>query len=113
MPLYCGLDIGGPQFLVASADRDGEKLIASAVEVMEDHLRILPVPAVRLSRLGYDTALMGAIVLAMKDEPIVHNGFRRRKGRRDTKDEKDIRIPHESVSFSSFAFFMSFLGRVT
>lgn len=43
----------------------GEKLVAPAREVMEEHLRIVPAPQVRLSRLGYDTALMGTIAVAM------------------------------------------------
>lgn len=43
----------------------GEKLIAAARKVMQDHLRIVAVPALRLSRLGYQTALMGTIAVAM------------------------------------------------
>ena len=44
----------------------GEKLLAPARKVMESRLNVVPLPEVRLSRLGYDTALMGAIALAMK-----------------------------------------------
>lgn len=42
----------------------GESFIRRSAEVMADHLRIVPVPEVRLSELGYDTALLGAITLA-------------------------------------------------
>lgn len=45
--------------------RRGEKLVASANKVMETHLRIVPVPRLRLSQLGYDTALFGAIAVAI------------------------------------------------
>jgi predicted NBD/HSP70 family sugar kinase len=44
----------------------GERLLRAARGVMKDHLRLVPAPEVRLSRLGYDTALMGAIVVAME-----------------------------------------------
>jgi predicted NBD/HSP70 family sugar kinase len=43
----------------------GEKFINEAASVMAEHLRIVPSPLVRLSRLGYDTALMGAIAAAI------------------------------------------------
>jgi glucokinase len=43
----------------------GEHLIGRAASVMADHLRIVPVPEVKLSSLGYDTALMGAIAIAI------------------------------------------------
>ena len=43
----------------------GEKFINAARHVMEDHLKIVPAPRVELSRLGYDTALRGAIALAL------------------------------------------------
>jgi glucokinase len=43
----------------------GEKLLAPARAVLNDRLRIVPIPEVRLSRLGYDTALMGAIAAAI------------------------------------------------
>ncbi|HEU5102938.1 MAG TPA: ROK family protein [Roseiflexaceae bacterium] len=42
----------------------GERLIAAARRVMADHLRLVPAPDVRLSELGYDTALRGAIAIA-------------------------------------------------
>jgi len=42
----------------------GEEFIDRAVEVMEAHLRLVPAPHVRLSRLGYDTALVGALWIA-------------------------------------------------
>ncbi len=49
----------------------GEPLIACSVKHMEERLRLVPYPDVRLSHLGYDTALMGAIAIAMHglDEP--------------------------------------------
>jgi glucokinase len=43
----------------------GERLIQSASRVMRDHLRLVAPPEVRLSRLGYDTALKGAIAAAI------------------------------------------------
>jgi glucokinase len=43
----------------------GERLIGYAARVMQDHLRLVKPPVVRLSRLGYDTALMGAIAAAL------------------------------------------------
>jgi predicted NBD/HSP70 family sugar kinase len=42
----------------------GEKLIARARDVMVRHLNIVPAPDVRLSHLGYDTALKGALAIA-------------------------------------------------
>ena len=42
----------------------GEQLLDGARDIMTDRLRIVAAPEVRLSRLGYDTALLGAIVLA-------------------------------------------------
>jgi predicted NBD/HSP70 family sugar kinase len=42
----------------------GERLIAAARQVMAEHLRLVPIPEVRLSQLGYDTALHGALALA-------------------------------------------------
>jgi glucokinase len=42
----------------------GETLLATAREVMEQHMRLVPVPTLRISKLGYDTPLLGAIVLA-------------------------------------------------
>jgi len=43
----------------------GEKLVQAAGRVMREHLRLVAPPDVRLSRLGYDTALMGAIAAAI------------------------------------------------
>jgi predicted NBD/HSP70 family sugar kinase len=43
----------------------GENFIRAARLVMEAHLKIVPAPRVELSRLGYDTALRGAIALAL------------------------------------------------
>jgi len=43
----------------------GEHLIQTATKVMEEHLKLVPAPQVILSRLGYDTALRGAIALAL------------------------------------------------
>jgi len=42
----------------------GEKLLRPARTVLEESLRIVPVPQVRLSELGYDTALIGALTAA-------------------------------------------------
>jgi len=42
----------------------GERLIAAARQVLAERLRLVPIPAVRLSQLGYDTALHGAIEIA-------------------------------------------------
>ena len=44
----------------------GRKLLREAKKVMEQNVRLVPVPRVRLSRLGYDTALVGAVVVAMR-----------------------------------------------
>lgn len=44
----------------------GEKLLGPARKVMEAHLHTVPIPEVRLSRLGYDTALWGSIAVAME-----------------------------------------------
>jgi len=42
----------------------GERLIAAARQVLAEHLRLVPIPDLRLSNLGYDTALHGAIAIA-------------------------------------------------
>ncbi|MGH2543964.1 MAG: ROK family protein [Ardenticatenaceae bacterium] len=42
----------------------GENLLAQARQVMQGHLCLVPAPQLRLSRLGYDTALLGAVVIA-------------------------------------------------
>lgn len=44
--------------------QQGERLIGPARQIMADHLKIVPAPQVVVSRLGYDTALKGALVLA-------------------------------------------------
>jgi predicted NBD/HSP70 family sugar kinase len=41
-----------------------EKFLSVALSVMRDNTRIVPVPEVKISTLGTDTALMGALVLA-------------------------------------------------
>ena len=43
----------------------GEHFIQSARKVMEQHLKLVPAPQVGLSSLGYDTALRGAIAMAL------------------------------------------------
>ncbi len=43
-----------------------EKLLPAATTVMKQHLNIVPVPRVRLSRAGYDAPLVGAIDLARR-----------------------------------------------
>ena len=44
----------------------GNKLLAPAQKVLTEYLKIVPIPEVRISKLNYDTALMGAIALAIK-----------------------------------------------
>lgn len=44
----------------------GEQLIACSVKQMTESLKIISPPRVRLSNLGYDTALMGTIAIAMR-----------------------------------------------
>jgi glucokinase len=48
----------------------GEAFIAEAQRVMARGLKLIPAPQVRLSRLGYNTALYGAIALAMAETRI-------------------------------------------
>ncbi len=48
----------------------GAQLIAAATRVMRQGLRLVPAPAVRLSQLGYETAIRGAIALAQNGEHI-------------------------------------------
>jgi predicted NBD/HSP70 family sugar kinase len=43
----------------------GENFIQAARNVMEEHLKLVPAPQVALSHLGYDTALRGAIAMAL------------------------------------------------
>ena len=45
----------------------GETFIHKARAVMEDHLRLIPPPQVALSALGYDTALQGAVAMALPE----------------------------------------------
>jgi predicted NBD/HSP70 family sugar kinase len=44
----------------------GEKLLKTATEVMQKGVTLTPWPQVKLSQLGYDTALLGAVALAMQ-----------------------------------------------
>ena len=48
----------------------GENFIHAAKLVMEEHLKLVPAPQVELSRLGYDTALRGAIAMALPRQEI-------------------------------------------
>ena len=45
----------------------GENFITAAKSVMQEHLKLVPAPRVELSHLGYDTALRGAIAMAITD----------------------------------------------
>lgn len=47
----------------------GDRLIEHAQTVMRENLRIVPAPDVRLSMLGYDTALIGALAIARQGLP--------------------------------------------
>ena len=42
----------------------GEKLVKNASSVMAQYLHIIPVPEVRMTSLGQDTALIGALTIA-------------------------------------------------
>ncbi len=42
----------------------GSEFVEHSAQVMRGHLRLVPPPEVRLSRLGYDTALLGALHIA-------------------------------------------------
>jgi glucokinase len=44
----------------------GDQLLNSAKQVMVERLKIIPTPEVSLSKLGYDTALVGAITIALR-----------------------------------------------
>jgi len=44
----------------------GEKLLDQARRVMAANLRLVPAPAIQLSQLGYDTALMGALTASFR-----------------------------------------------
>jgi glucokinase len=43
----------------------GENFIQAARKIMQEHLKLVPAPHVGLSSLGYDTALRGAIAMAL------------------------------------------------
>ena len=43
----------------------GAPFVENARSVMQQHLRLVPAPEVQLSQLGYDTALLGAIAVAI------------------------------------------------
>lgn len=45
----------------------GENFIQASKSVMEEHLKLVPPPQVELSHLGYDTALRGAIAMALPE----------------------------------------------
>jgi predicted NBD/HSP70 family sugar kinase len=59
--LYCPAEIvlGG-----GISTGGGPSLVEHAGDIMRRGLRIVPVPKLRLSRLGYETALRGALALA-------------------------------------------------
>lgn len=44
----------------------GERLVQDVRQILNQYLKIVPTPQIRLSQLGYDTALMGAIVVAQQ-----------------------------------------------
>lgn len=44
----------------------GDRLLSPAVEIMRSNCKLVPAPDVRLSTLGYDTALYGALALAKR-----------------------------------------------
>jgi predicted NBD/HSP70 family sugar kinase len=44
----------------------GDMLLEQARQVMVNHLRLVAAPTLRLSQLGYDTALLGAVELARR-----------------------------------------------
>lgn len=50
-----GLAVGG-----------GANFIERSAMIMRNHLRLVPAPRVSLSQLGYDTALLGAITIAIR-----------------------------------------------
>ena len=49
-----------------------ETLLAPAIQVMRDHLKIVPHPPVRVSELGEDNVLAGAILLALRNAARTH-----------------------------------------
>ncbi len=44
----------------------GEKLISKARNYMHENLKLVPMPKIRISRFGYDTALIGSIIVAVE-----------------------------------------------
>jgi len=46
----------------------GEKILQPAREVVKNNLKIVPIPDILLSKLGYETALMGSLVLAIEGD---------------------------------------------
>jgi len=44
----------------------GEHFIARASQVMKENVKLVPLPEVSLSIFGYDTALMGSLVVAIR-----------------------------------------------
>mgnify|MGYP006290978643 CR=1 FL=1 len=46
------------------ANARGVQLISGIAKLLPDYLKILPIPQIRISKLGYDTALMGALAIA-------------------------------------------------
>ncbi len=62
--------IHAPQLIVLGggiAIGKGEWLIAKISETVQQYLKIIPPPEIRLSKLGYETALYGAVALAMRE----------------------------------------------
>jgi glucokinase len=49
----------------------GENLLGETRRVLAEHLRLVPVPEIRLSRLGRETALRGALVLALRGASVL------------------------------------------
>ena len=49
----------------------GERLLAPAREVVSQNLKIVPVPKIKLASLGYNSALMGSIALAIHGEDVL------------------------------------------
>ncbi len=43
----------------------GEKLLSQTRSVMQKYLKLVPAPKIHLTRLGYDTALIGAVYIAV------------------------------------------------
>ena len=43
----------------------GQRLLDDVVPILQERLKLVPVPRLKLSGLGYETALMGAIAIAI------------------------------------------------